>query len=79
MAKSVCKYFVCTNKDGCRLSDLNLSLSNNQLFERDIQTVEMSRSTRAAINAGWIEEISKTKYEELLTGKKKTRRKRKVP
>ena len=64
------RYFICKNTEGCRLSDVGLDLSRDQLFSRDATVAETSRSIRAALRAGWIDELTKSKYEELKTGKK---------
>lgn len=56
------RYFICTKEGGCRLSDLDVSLIKDQLFQRENDVTEKSRSIRAAINANWIKEISETKY-----------------
>jgi len=58
------KHFICKKEEGCRLTDLDLPLSKNQKFKREVGIVEKSKSIKAAINAGWIKEIdpnSKTK------------------
>ena len=56
------KYFICTQKGGCRLSDLNLQLNENQVFEREDAVVQGSRAIRAALNSGWIKELTKKEY-----------------
>jgi len=58
-------YFICEKSEGCRLSDINITLSKGQLFERTQTVVEVSRSIRAALGAGWVRELKKSEYEKL--------------
>ena len=70
------KYFICKKKEGCRLTDMILYLTKDQKFMRDTSIIEKSRSIRAALNAGWIEEISKKEYEKEYEKKVKGKRKK---
>lgn len=64
------KYYKCL-KD-CRLADLNLMLTAGQKFYRELPIVETSRAIRAATNAQWIKEITKTEFEAKSEPKTKT-------
>ena len=51
------KSFKCINKEGCRISDLNLQLKEGQIFERDEMVVQNSRGIKAALRSNWIVEL----------------------
>ena len=60
------RYFKCDRKGGCRLTDLNLNLIEGQLFSRDNEVIESSRSVTAAKNSQWIKELNEKQYKEIM-------------
>lgn len=68
------RYFIC--RKNCRLSDLNLSLDEGQIFERRSEEIESSRAIRAATNAKWVEEIDEEEFNKLVEERKKILKKK---
>ena len=58
------RFFKCIKQGGCRLSDLELSLVDNQFFKRSAESIEGSNSVRAALNSGWIEELTEDQFQD---------------
>lgn len=66
------KYLLCKKKDGCRLVDVDISLREaGKVIDIDDNKFVGSKSVRAAINAGWIEEITKKEFEKILRNNEK--------
>jgi len=58
------RYFKCIKQGGCRLTDLELNVLEDQLFKREISIADGSNSIRAALNSGWIEELTEEGFNE---------------